>query len=208
LNPKEIAVNVEMLKRQCQDSLSGGAVIRVVGDSFSEFSLYTVVSLTLSALRKAGNAQTVCGSPRESTAAPTRPKTTVAVLLGSDVYNSLGAWRECQPGNIVILAEHAERATGVADLVIQSQPERVAEFVEPYMLSIRRIWSENEGNRIGDGLVRCAVGVDLPPSYFRRGPIPAPFVPVRTPDDQPTGWLTVEASWLAHHALRDVLPRL
>jgi hypothetical protein len=207
LNPEEISAQVERLTRLCRDRIHEGAVIRVAGDWLSEASVYTVLSLTLTRLRKLGYSESVCGSPRTSTSVPARPDSAIVALVGSEVYHSLDAWGKCHPGNVVILAEPVEDPSGPPDMVISAVRRKVIEaLAEPFVLSMRNKWSENEGNFIGDSLLRCASGVDLPPGHFGQGPIAAPFVLARRPDDEPTDWSTVEGCWLARHALRDALP--
>jgi hypothetical protein len=180
-----------------------GAVLRVTGDWLCEASLYTVLSLALTKMKRMGYSESVCGSPRTNAWAPTRPGDEVVALLGSGDYESLEGWGDCHPGSVVILVEHPDLSTGVADIVIPTPRRTITEsLAAPFVKALRHAWTENVGNVVEEGLRRCAMGIDLPPGYFGSGPLPSPFVPARSPSDQPTEWATVEGVWLARHVLR------
>ncbi len=202
LNAVEVEQHVNALMRLCRERKETGGVVTVVGDWLSEASLYTVLSLSATRLRRQGWTVQVCGSPFVMAEAPSRPATELAVLLGANAFDRPEVWLEVVPGQVNVLAGRAESA----DLLVQPARAAVTESIaSPRLNALTEAWSQNSGNVVGDGMLLCALGIDLPRTFFGNAPAPEPFAAVWTTDDADTGWLSIPGVALARHALAPVL---
>jgi hypothetical protein len=197
-HPDQVEEQVARLVKICQERMEAGGVVGATGDCLSETSFYTILSLAATRLRKRGRSVAVCGSPFISGDVPQRPAADVAILLDAQAYEDLRKWMAAKPSQVVILGGQA----GQADITI-SPPnrERAETEAAPFSEKLVRIQAANQDKVIGDGVLLCAAGIDLPREFFEDRVLPPPFEPVKSFRDEITAWVSIPGVWLARKTL-------
>lgn len=205
LSPMEIETQATRLVKQLVERVRPGGLFLLAGDTLFETSLYLLVSLSATRLRRLGYSTAVCGQVFSTDRLPARPNVDVAILLEASAYSNWSTWGGTQDRRLNVFVGCVEDWGAIDFVVGSSDSERTREAFARRLLAFDTMWKLSKDAAVRRGLLLNALGVDCPPGFFRCAELPVPFEHTETQTGAPTGWSSVEAQWTAWKALHKLL---
>ncbi|MBZ5677091.1 MAG: hypothetical protein LAP61_22840 [Acidobacteriia bacterium] len=206
LSPARIDEQVDALTFQLIERVRSGGTYLLASDWLGETSLYLVLSLSATRLRRLGYSVAVSGSPFSCRQLPVRHGVDVAILLEATAFNSRSWSDATKRGRLNVLVGCSSDWNQRVDFVVRAPSSAgTKDLFNDRCSALRNKWRATRDIIVRRGLLLNAFGVDCPPGFFLSKQVPAPFVCIETPAGERTGWSSVEGQWMAWEAVRELV---
>ena len=206
LSPARIDEQVDALVSQLIERVRLGGTFLFASDWLGETSLYLVLSLSATRLRRLGYSIAVSGTPFNSAQLPARRDVDVAVLLEAPAFGSRSWPGATKGGRLNVVVGFISDWNQRVDLVLRAPgSESTKDLFDHRCSALRYEWRATRDITVRRGLLLNAFGVDCPPGFFSSKEVPAPFVGIETLAGERTGWSSVEGQWMAWEAVRELV---